>query len=70
MKFDGSALRARRERAGLTLKGLSDKSGVSLSAISMLETGARGGPSLKTLGRLADALGVKWNIFLAKEEKK
>jgi transcriptional regulator with XRE-family HTH domain len=52
----GSAIR--RARAGkFTLAQLSERSGISVGLLSLIERG-RGNPSFKTMGRIASALGV------------
>jgi transcriptional regulator with XRE-family HTH domain len=52
-----SAIRARREQLGLTLRSLASKSGVSSSMISDVERGTKS-PTIATLAALAQALGV------------
>jgi transcriptional regulator with XRE-family HTH domain len=51
------AVRERRERLGLTLRALADRSGVSPSMISDIERRAKS-PTISTLAALATALGV------------
>jgi transcriptional regulator with XRE-family HTH domain len=51
------AVRDRRERLGLTLRALADRSGVSPSMISDIERQAKS-PTISTLAALAGALGV------------
>ncbi len=48
---------ALRERKGLTQEDLARKAKVSRPSITMLETGAKGNPSLAVLRRIAKALG-------------
>ncbi|MCX8089716.1 MAG: helix-turn-helix domain-containing protein [Verrucomicrobiae bacterium] len=50
-------LRAERERRGMSMTLLAERSGISQPMISLLESGARK-PSLETLVRLALALEV------------
>ena len=50
-----------RKKADLTQKKLADKTGITQSNISRIETG-EGNPSLKTLKRLASGLHMKLNI--------
>ncbi len=50
-----------REKTGLTQKQLAERTGISQSDISKFESG-RGNPSLKTLRRLADGLGMNLKI--------
>lgn len=51
------AIRERRERLGLTVRGLATRSGISSSMISDVERGAKS-PTVATLSGLAEALGV------------
>jgi transcriptional regulator with XRE-family HTH domain len=53
----GRSLRAARRRAGLTMDALAEMSGVSQPHLSQMENG-RVSPSISTLYRLANALGV------------
>jgi DNA-binding XRE family transcriptional regulator len=53
----GRSLRAARRRAGLTMDSLAEMSGVSQPHLSQMENG-RVSPSISTLYRLANALGV------------
>lgn len=50
-----------RNRAGLTQKQLSEKTGIAQGDISKLESGS-GNPSLKTLKRIADGLDMNLKI--------
>lgn len=50
-------LKKERERQGLTLADLSERAGIDQSALSRLETGNHGNPTLDTLYRIAAALG-------------
>lgn len=58
----GAALRELRVSRGMTLQELSQRSGVSVSMISKVETGG-GDPSLSTLRGLAAALNVPLSLF-------
>jgi hypothetical protein len=51
------SLKKERERQGLTLADLSKHSGIDQGALSKLETGTHGNPTLATLYRIALALG-------------
>ena len=51
-------MRRIRQRLGLTVEELARASGLSAGMISQLERG-QGNPSLTTMGRLADGLGVR-----------
>ncbi len=50
-----------RHNSGMTQKELSERTGIAQSDISKLESG-NANPSLKTLKRLADGLGMKFKI--------
>jgi transcriptional regulator with XRE-family HTH domain len=60
-------LRQLRERAGLSQEALADKSGLDRTYISLLERAQRQ-PTLKTLARLADALGISLAALSKKVE--
>lgn len=64
---DGQATRLKQARTtkGYSLRDLSIASGVSTSAISAIESGAKGEATCQTIAALADALGVKrgWLAF-------
>lgn len=47
-----------RKDSGLTQKNLANKTGLSFSMISKLESGEQTNPSLKTIRKIADALHV------------
>ena len=51
------AIKERRERLGLTLRGLAARSGISSSMISDVERGAKS-PTVATLSAIAEALGI------------
>ena len=55
------ALLDARKAAGMTQKALADKTGIRQSDISKYERG-RGNPSLKTLERLANGLGMQCRV--------
>jgi len=52
-----ASLKRERQRQGLTLAELSERSGIDQAALSKLETGSNGNPTLETLYRIALALG-------------
>lgn len=62
----GARVRALRERAGWTQGDLSDRSGVRQNTISSIETGETPSPTGRTLGRIADALGVTVDALMGK----
>ena len=55
----GALLKRYRAAAALPQRVLAEQAGLSLDAISALETGRRGCPRLDTARRLADALGLR-----------
>ncbi|MFQ5418019.1 MAG: response regulator [Myxococcota bacterium] len=58
----GGRLRERRNGAGLTLKQLANRTGLSVSLISQIELG-KSAASMSTLHKLATALQVKMTYF-------
>jgi transcriptional regulator with XRE-family HTH domain len=58
MEVDGMKLRHLRERRSLSLRELSNISGVNYNAIWRIEVG-RTGAQPRTIRRLAEALGVE-----------
>lgn len=58
----GSRLRQLREEHNISMRGLATKSGLSANALSMIERG-KTSPSVSTLYKLADALGVDITAF-------
>lgn len=58
----GRRIRERRTERGLTLKQLSNRTGLSVSLISQIELG-KSAASLSTLYKLSRALGVKMAYF-------
>jgi transcriptional regulator with XRE-family HTH domain len=55
-------LRELREGQAMSMRALAQKSGLSANALSMIERG-RASPSVSTLNKLADALGVSITEF-------
>lgn len=64
----GTALRECRVRLKLTQEQLAERSGLSYKFIGEIERG-RGNPTLDTIGRLADALGVAVSDLLVAHER-
>jgi len=56
-------LRLERERRGLSLADVSERTGIDRTALSRLERG-RGNPTISTLNRVASALGMRleWTL--------
>lgn len=65
----GSRLRELREIRSISMRALATKSGLSANALSMIERG-KTSPSVSTLYKLADALGVSITSFFGTEEDK
>ena len=57
-------LRAAREQQGLTLADVSERTGMDRSALSKLESGNRPNPTVETLVRYADAIGMRLEVSL------
>jgi transcriptional regulator with XRE-family HTH domain len=55
-------LRELREGQGMSMRALAQKSGLSANALSMIERG-RASPSVSTLNKLAEALGIQMAQF-------
>jgi DNA-binding XRE family transcriptional regulator len=58
-KFIG-ALRQAREKAGLTLADVADRSGIDKASLSRLENGFYPNPTINTLARYARAIGKRF----------
>ena len=54
------ALKTDRERQGLTLADVENRSGIDKAAISRLENGLQGNPTIETLLRYVEALGKQF----------
>jgi ribosome-binding protein aMBF1 (putative translation factor) len=54
-----ASLKKERERQGLTLKDVSERAEIDQAALSRLESGTNGNPTLDTLYRIAAALGKR-----------
>ncbi|PLS84836.1 MAG: XRE family transcriptional regulator [Actinobacteria bacterium] len=57
MKIDSTKLRELREQRSLSVRGLAKEASVSTETVYSIEHGKRQ-PNLKTLGKIALALGV------------
>ena len=64
-----TSLRELREARGISMRTLATKSGLSANALSMIERG-KTSPSVSTLYKLADALGVSITAFFGTETEK
>lgn len=56
-------IKERRALLGITQQDLADISGVALRTIKQIETG-KGNPSVKTLARIADVLGMYIDLVI------
>ena len=54
----GKNISDHRKRKKLTQKELAEKAGIDLFTLSKIETGKTTNPSIETMNRVADALGV------------
>ena len=61
----GALIRARRQAAGLSLRALAERTGVSNAYLSQVERG-RHEPSISVLKAIADALDVSPALLLAR----
>jgi transcriptional regulator with XRE-family HTH domain len=64
-----TSLRELREARGISMRALATRSGLSANALSMIERG-KTSPSVSTLYKLADALGVSITAFFGEEDAK
>ncbi len=60
-----AALRAERERQGLSLADLNERTGIDRAALSRLENNEEGNPTINTLERYAAAVGKQMIVLLA-----
>ena len=65
----GERLRELREARNISMRTLATKSGLSANALSMIERG-RASPSVSTLYKLADALGVSITSFFGSDSER
>ena len=65
----GNRLRELREERKISMRGLATKSGLSANALSMIERG-KTSPSVSTLYKLADAMGISITAFFGPETDK
>ena len=63
----GEAIRARRERVGISQEELAHRADIDRTYVSGIERGVRN-PTLKTIARLAKALSVPAHKLLATAE--
>ena len=60
-----AALRAERERQGLSLADINERTGIDRAALSRLENNEEANPTLATLERYADAVGKQMVVLLS-----
>ncbi len=60
-----AVLRAERERQGLSLADMNERTGIDRAALSRLENNEEANPTLATLERYADALGKQLVVLLS-----
>lgn len=65
----GSRLKELRESRNISMRSLATKSGLSANALSMIERG-KTSPSVSTLYKLADALGISITSFFGTNSEK
>jgi len=65
----GSRLKELREARNISMRALATKSGLSANALSMIERG-KTSPSVSTLYKLADAMGVSITAFFGADTEK
>ncbi len=65
----GERLRELREARNISMRSLATKSGLSANALSMIERG-RASPSVSTLYKLAEALGVSITSFFGSDTER
>ncbi len=62
-------LRAERERQGLSLADINERTGIDRAALSRLENNEEANPTLATLERYADALGKQLVVLLSDSKR-
>jgi transcriptional regulator with XRE-family HTH domain len=60
-----TVLKNRREELGVTQEYLAELAGVGLRTLKKIESG-KGNPTVETLGKLADILGMELNLVVRK----
>jgi DNA-binding XRE family transcriptional regulator/quercetin dioxygenase-like cupin family protein len=65
----GERLRELREERNTSMRALAKKSGLSANALSMIERG-KASPSVSTLYKLAEALGISITSFFGSDEER
>src|SRR5512138_1155413 len=65
----GERLRELREARNISMRALATRSGLSANALSMIERG-KASPSVSTLYKLADALGISITSFFGTDAQR
>src|SRR5512144_1874911 len=65
----GGRLRQLREERNISMRSLATKSGLSANALSMIERG-KASPSVSTLYKLAEALGISITSFFGSDTQR
>jgi transcriptional regulator with XRE-family HTH domain len=65
----GERLRALREERNISMRSLATRSGLSANALSMIERG-KASPSVSTLYKLAEALGISITTFFSSDAER
>lgn len=65
-----SVLRTERDRQGVSLADLTERTGIARSAISALENADEPNPTISTINRIAEALGVTVAVTLVPNGRK
>lgn len=65
----GERLRALREERNISMRTLASRSGLSANALSMIERG-KASPSVSTLYKLAEALGISITMFFSSQSER
>lgn len=60
MTTHGLQIRAARERQGISLRRLAQRTGISAGHLSLIETGQRPLPKPETLARICSELGIDY----------
>jgi DNA-binding phage protein len=63
-----SALRTERERQGLSLADINERTGIDRAALSRLENNEDANPTLTTLERYAEAVGKQMVVLLSEPD--
>lgn len=62
----GTNISRYRKQQDLTQKELAEKAGIDLFTLSKIETGTTPNPTIETMKRIADTLGVSVDLLMKK----